>query len=335
MNTDESSKTNPPPQASAPPPFVERGGELVARPPFLQENTHLRCFFLEANRGKLKSVCDKVFNEPTRGALNFRPYSNVILLTFAKIDRIYSLYGNDAERGAMSEIDVAFWIPLLSEREGMLHLCWYNPYIFVDNPFAMSTGREVYGFPKTIAQFQIPGQMSSVDPYWVKTLAMERFQADSHSRPMRVLEVHRTRHVQHPTRQFATIQSLISILTGENENLSTRFSLGWQNLQKMIKTQEIQMVFLRQLRDIHHPTSAAYQEIIEAPFKVAHIHRGGVLSGVFEVRLPINASFPIAEELGLDAERNPVKAAYWMDFDFFLDIGQILWTTNPKPLLEI
>jgi hypothetical protein len=314
--------------------FIERGGELVARQPFLQENTHLRCFILEAKREKLQAVCDQVFNELTGGEVMFRPFANNILLTFAKIEQIYSLYGKDAERGGMPEIDVAIWMPLLSqresarsEREGELHLSWYNPYIFVDNPFAMATGREVYGFPKTIAQFQIPGQRSSTDPYWVKTQAMERFQADSLSQPMRVIEVIRTRHVQHPARTLAPLRSLLSTLTGENEKFSTRFSLGWQNLRKIIKTREIQTVFLRQLRDIQNPARAAYQEIIEAPFKVARLHRGGGLDGVFEVRFPPNASYPIAEELGLESERNPVKGAFWMDFDFFLDVGKTLWKT--------
>lgn len=266
-----------------------------------------------------------MFNAPSGGIFSFRPFSNIVLLTFAKIDTIYSLHGHDAERGGMPEIDVAFWVPMLYEHEGSLHLAWYNPYIFVDNPYAMATGREGFGFPKTLAQFQIPGQKTSTDPYWVKTLAMERFRTDSISQEMRVVEVIRTRHAQAPLQQLATVQSLIAMLTGENENLSTRVVVGLQNLQKMIATREIQMVFLRQLRDIHDPTVAAYQEIIKAPTRVARLHRVGVLDGVFEVRLPVNASFPIADDLGLDTDRNPVKGAYWMDFDFFLDVGKTLW----------
>lgn len=320
----DSGVTNPPP------PFIERGGELVARPPFLQENTHLRCFFLEAKQEKLQAMCDQVFNAPSGGIFSFRPFSNIVLLTFAKIDLIYALHGNDAERGGTPETDVAFWVPMLYEHESGLHLAWYNPYIFVDNPSAMATGREGFGFPKTIAQFQIPGQKNSPGPYWVKTQAMERFRPDSISQEMRVVEVIRTRHAQPPLQQLATVQTLLTMLTGENEAFSTRVVLGLQNLQKMIATREIQVVFLRQLRDIHDPTVAAYQEIIQAPTRVARLHRVGVLDGAFDVRLPANASFPIAEDLGLDADRNPVKAAYWMDFDFFLDVGKTLWKTDSQ-----
>ena len=314
------------PKSDTPPPlFIERGGELAARPPFLQENTHLRCFVLEANREKLQVMCDHVFNEPTGGAVTFRPFSNIILLTFAQIDRIYSLYGNDAGRGAMPEIDVAFWIPLLSEREGRLHLSWYNPYIFVDNPFAMATGREVYGFPKTIAQFQIPENHASPDAYWVETQAIDRFQADATSRLMRVLEVVRTGgRKQRLSQPGEAVQSIISLLIGEHETLATRLSLGRQNLQNLIQTQEVKMVFLRQFRDVQNPTVAAYQEVIEASSRVARIQKGGFLPGSYELHLPLNASFPIAETLGLDSERNPVKGAYWMDFDFFLDGGKTI-----------
>jgi len=203
----------------------------------------------------------------------------------------------------------------------------------------MATGREVYGFPKTIAQFQIPEKISSTDAYWVETLAMERIQAGSRMKPMRVLEVvhggrqdGRKRNAAQP---LDTVRSLYAMLAGEKDNLSTRFSLGWHHFQHIVKTQEVQMVFLRQLRDIRNPTVASYQEVIEAPSRVARIHRGGFLPGSFEVRLISSDTFPIAEELGLDPERNRVKGAYWMDFDFFLDIGQTLWTTDPKPLLEI
>ena len=229
----------------------------------------------------------------------------------------------------MPEIDVTFWLPLLSEREGKLHLSWYIPYIFVDNPFAMATGREVYGFPKTIAQFQMPEKLTDSAPYWVETLAMERFQADSTSQPMHILEViHTGGHKRNPAQPLETVQSLFTMLLGEEENLSTRVALGRQHVLNMLKTQEVQTVFLRQLRDIKNPTIAAYQEIIQAPSRVARIHRGGFLPGSFEMRLSSNASFPIAEELGLNPDRNPVKGAYWMDFDFFLDVGKTLWKTD-------
>jgi len=347
MYSNPSSKNprNLPKSDTHPPSFIERGGELVARPPFLQENTHLRCFVLEAKREKLQAMCDHVFNEPTGGALTFRPFSNIILLTFAQIDRIYSLYLNDAERGAMPEIDVAFWIPLLSkrentlskrggtlsEREGQLHLSWYNPYIFVDNPFAMATGREMYGFSKTIAQFQIPEKHAAPDAYWVETQAMDRFQADAKSRLMRVVEVVRTsgrkRRLAQPGE---AVQSIISLLIGEHETLATRLSLGRQHLQNLIQAQEVQMVFLRQLRDVQNPTVAAYQEVIEASSRVARIQQGGFLPGSYELRLPLNASFPIAETLGLDSESNPIKGAYWMDFDFFLDGGKTIWKTGSQ-----
>jgi len=195
----------------------------------------------------------------------------------------------------------------------------------------MATGREGYGFPKTIARFRIPEKMSSLDTYWVETLALERFQTDSISQPMRILEVTRTEGFKrNPTQPLETLQWLFTLLLGEGENLSTRFSLGWQHIQNMVKNQEVQTVVLRQLRDVQNPTVAAYQEIIEASSRIARIHRSGFLPGSFELSLPSNASFPIAEDLGLDPARNPVKGAYWMDFDFFLDVGKTLWKSDSR-----
>jgi hypothetical protein len=54
--------------------------------------------------------------------------------------------------------------------------------------------------------------------------------------------------------------------------------------------------------------------------------RGGFLPGWYELDLALNAVFPIAEELGLRAEGNPVEAAFWVDFDFLVGEGERVWS---------
>ncbi len=305
------------------PPYVERGGDLVARQPFMHENAHLRCFFLEAAADKLQALCDRVFNVPSGGALEFRPLGNTILLTFAQIGRIYSTDEDQRQLGTMSEIDVAFWLPLLSWRAGKPFLSWYIVYIFVDNPFAMATGREVYGFPKTLAQFQIPQETASRQPYWVETMAMERFHPESRIRSQRIFEVVPGDPGQNGAgpESLAAAGRLWPVLPGQGERLSTRLALGWRQLRK----RETPILFLRQLRDIEEPTRAAYLEVIEAPARVTRLRRGGSLPGSFEVRFAANATFPIAEELGLRPEGHPVRGALWVEFDFLMDAGKTLW----------
>jgi hypothetical protein len=305
------------------PAYIERGGDLVARPPFMHENAHLRSFFLEADAERLQGLCDRVFNGPSGGALHFRPLGNMVLLTFAQIGRIYSTDEAQRQFGMMSEIDIAFWIPMLSQRDGETHLSWYIPYIFVDNPFAMATGREVYGFPKTVAQFQIPEKTTSREAYWVEAMALERFQPEARIEWQRIFEVVPVEEGKNGSRPGALSEAgrLWPALLGGGDSLPARLALSWRHLRK----REVPILFLRQLRDIEEPTRAAYLEVIEAPARLTRFHRGGLLPAPFEVRFTANATFPIAEELGLRPAGHPVRSALWMAFDFLMDRGKTLW----------
>lgn len=311
--------------AAALPEYIRRSGDLVARQPFLHQGTFLRTFVLEADLEKLQALCDRVFNRPSGGTLNYRPLTNSILLTFAEIRDISSTYEEDGNFGSMSEIDVAFWIPLLSERGGRPHVSWYIPYIFVDNPYAMATGRELYGFPKTIGRFQIPQEIDGPDSYWVETMSMERFAAGSRVHPMRIFEVRRTADKRGAPGRLARAASLLPILLGDDPAPGARLALSWNTLRNALRDRSVQMLFLRQLRDVRDPARAAYQEVIEAPAQVTRARRGGLIPGQFELHLAPNAAFPIAEELGLCADGHPVRAAVWVDFDFLVGFGVPLW----------
>ena len=309
--------------------YIERGGDMVAQHPFMLEKAHMRCFFLDADANKLQALCDRLFNEPTNNAFEFRPLSNTVILAFAQIERAYSAY--QPQLGSMPEIDVAFWLPLLSQRDGKLHLSWYMAYVFVDNPFAMASGREIYGFPKTTAQFQIPDNVDSGQSHWIQTLAMERFGVEERIRPLRLFEVNRqasSAEKQKDIRPREMVRHVFANLMGGQETFSTRLQLGWRYFRNLAEKQHTPMVFLRQLRDIQDPTCAAYQEIIEAPAVVKRYHRGGFLPGSYEVNFMPNASFPIVEELGLCASSNPVRAAFWVEFDFLMDVGRPLWRSK-------
>ena len=310
------------------PAYIERGGNLVAYQPFMQEQTHMRCFFLKGDRAKLQELCDQVFNRPSNGTLNFQPLGSTVLLSFAQIESIYSIHEDSPHPGSMSEIDVAFWVPMISQRDDGLHLSWYVAYIFVDNPLAMATGREVYGFPKTIAQFQIPAEIDSGQSYWVETAALKRFQPPERMTTERIFEVVPRQNGK--ARAFQTLEDMrhfLPMMMGEDKGLKTQMSLGWHHFQNMVSSRKSDVLFLRQLRDIQNPAVAAYQEVLEAPARVTDFHRGGWLPGSYEVNFQSNDTFPVAEELGLEMHGHPVQAAFWAEFDFVMDLGKTLWQT--------
>src|SRR5579883_2107231 len=100
------------------PEYVEHGGELTHRHPFAFTGARLRGFLLAGSQEQLQALCDRHFNAPSGGATDFRPLSRLVLLTYATLPRIASLDERDRRFGWSEEVDVAFWVPLLSTRHG-------------------------------------------------------------------------------------------------------------------------------------------------------------------------------------------------------------------------
>ncbi|MFK8078278.1 MAG: acetoacetate decarboxylase family protein, partial [Granulosicoccus sp.] len=80
----------------------------------------------------------------------FLPYVYLQVLDYGKMSI------QAANMGWVSQVEVAFCVPLrwLVKKQGewVFHDWAANcPFIFVDNELSMTTGREVYGWPKVLA----------------------------------------------------------------------------------------------------------------------------------------------------------------------------------------
>jgi len=76
---------------STKPKYVDRNGDIVFRPPYLQSDTFLTAWPLRSNQAALQEVLDVALNRPSGGALTFRPLFPVVLLVLANIAKVTSL----------------------------------------------------------------------------------------------------------------------------------------------------------------------------------------------------------------------------------------------------
>jgi hypothetical protein len=135
--------------------YVEYGALATAPGPLLCERARLYCFFLKTDRNRVQQLCDRVLKEPTGGAMRYRvPRLAPIILTFGVIAGLRSLHPAHAGRASASEPEAAIWVPTIGQRfDGGRyvddHVAMFMPYIWVDDPIAFASGREVYGFAKT------------------------------------------------------------------------------------------------------------------------------------------------------------------------------------------
>jgi uncharacterized protein with NAD-binding domain and iron-sulfur cluster len=305
------------------PEYVERGGEQVLRHPFRHERALLRGFVARGDRERLASLCDRWITAPTGGAVRARPLGDRVLLTFTTIPRIASTDARDASFGACAETDVAFWFPLTLESAGAERVAWLIPYIFVDNPYAIATGRELYGFPKAQASFVIPASPSDGGDYAVDAMALAHHHPSSLAAPRRLFEVV-DRGAQ---------SGLVDALRGRAETLAAIHGLFGGDAPRALfdgARGEVPIVFLRQLRDIADPSRAAFQEIVVAPARVLDRHGGGVIPRAHELVTRDCDSHPIAADLGLRAGANRVDASFWTEFDFLMDRGETLFRADHR-----
>lgn len=151
----------------AKPDFVEQGGLSTAPGPLRCRGVSMYGFWARADGEKLARRMEETFAEPTDGAVAVKPWLPLVLITFVKIETIVS--EPFAHRGVVDEDEAVIWLPSVTLQPRRLPLPWgvrrrvlwprhvlsmAIPYLWLDNPISVASGREVYGYQKNWGSFQ-------------------------------------------------------------------------------------------------------------------------------------------------------------------------------------
>lgn len=153
------------------PPFVDpagdlRRGALPVRPPFLMNGVTSRVFPLKANMARLTQFVDQYVNmDVPQDIVHFRPAVPYVYLMVLDYGSMSPASVQAQNVGWVAQHEVAFAVPLERWRleqgrlvfKGWACVC---PFIFVDDEMSLTTGREVYGWPKVI------GRVDAETPLW-------------------------------------------------------------------------------------------------------------------------------------------------------------------------
>ncbi len=301
----------------------------VFRGPYMQRDARIAVFLLASEIKVLRRLCDRTFNVPTDGAVHYMPFGPYVLLVYADM-QVQSLDERDHELGWMRETEVGFWVPLIAHTnaagvEVPQHMAWMLPYLFVDNPYALAAGREVYGFSKTWAAFDKVATIQDPE-FSVETWAFAELGPEVEGKQQTLLDVQRV-----------------------DEELEGAASVPWTNWDAArsalirqlfwewapatddwwFKTLEtMPLVFLKQFRDAAHMAKACYQSVLEAPIGIETFHGGGFISQNYTVTFQPLVSHPLPQVLGLPVGRTGALralAAFWLHLDFTLGQGIKVW----------
>jgi hypothetical protein len=307
-------------------PYVSMGSEQVYQQPFNCQNTLFYGMVLPADKAALQAnVCDRMFNIPSGQPGRFVPAGPFVLLALCQLQKLDSETAPYSEWGGFTEQEVAFWVLTVDTENDQAFFAF--PYIWVDNAYALSMGREIYGFPKELGRFQIPIDPKTADYFELDSLALKTLNPNTMGEWLNVLSVSKTGPGSIPGEVWNSMED------AAKEGMSLLDAIhNWggeirllEHLFKDLITGTVPFAFLKQFRDVADGTKACYQSLIETNCRCTAWHGGGLLDGTYEVTMPPIGSMPIASDLGLGTSPIVPSIAFWCLFDFFIGNGQEIW----------
>lgn len=315
------------------PRVVDRWRLNGSYPPFLAEHARIYGFVLPADRDVLAELCERHFDNPSGGQVRCEPLFGCVLLTFTHIARLHAEEPPYRNVGWASETEATFWI-LAPRMHGFLPVRWtfFAPYIFVDLPWAIGQGREIYGFPKEVGRFECPpvarwydepADGPHADRFTLDTFGTQEFGASSEFSMLRLLELERFSSSErvrgHFWPRYEDASAGLHRLAKQHSLIRSAVS-GIPTLWPPVG----HTILLKQIPAAADGRIAAHQSIVEAGIELRQFRGGGLLHGRYQLRLRDLASHPIRRDLGLKPDTEPL-AAYWMDLDFALQPGVQLY----------
>ena len=327
-----------------PPPYVEYGSLATAPGPLRCTGARLWGFWVEGERGRIEALCSKVFSTPSGGAVVVRPLLDHVVLTFGEIERIVA--GHDyGGRGNVTERQVGIWVPvLLLRRRGRVLLPSilgaFIPYMWLDNPLSVASGREVYGYPKSWGWATFPGERprglcggEPSESFTLDVYGLRTHRPDTKADRERLLEVKPAG--AGATARFEPIayDSLGAMLMAHAAELGAELDpaeLAAAPSEReallaslRLPSPTVNQVFLKQFRAAGDGRLASQQQIVRARAKPT---RTGEARSIAPHELEISEldSHPLGRELGL-GPTPPVRLPFTVEMDFTVDEGEVVW----------
>ncbi len=180
-----------------------RQGALPAEPPFVFRAVTSRVFPLKANMARLSGFCDQYLNMdiPARIA-HFRPSLPYVYLMVLNYGSMSAASVEAQNLGWVSQHEMTFTVPLEWWREENGRLVFkdwacVSPFIFVDDEMSLTTGREVYGWPKVMGRVDADVPLWTQNPqsgerlFSLSTCIFPKLYAGEHEVPRVLLQIDR------------------------------------------------------------------------------------------------------------------------------------------------
>lgn len=311
------------------PRFVEHSGSATFPGPITLNQTRMWAFLLEADMAKMTAWCQAMFDVPSHSAVQVLPLSPFMMMTVVDIG--VGRFADAPQMGWSSERELTFWVPVvrIEDRDGMKVATHFNmamPYLVLNNPVAIASGREIFGYFKQAGQITCPGDPGNSARLSVDLFATRTFGADSEEQYERLLDLTPTAYAKHQL-DWATgtfeggAKALWSKLTANAQHWYPSLALGEELLVDVLQ-RRIPQLFLKQFRDVGDGTRACYQAITEAN---GYVTRFDSLPHLTEFDMVLHQldSSPVAADFGITPAQTLLGAEFV--YDMTILPGTVLW----------
>jgi hypothetical protein len=312
-------------------------GEICYQVPLAINGVTTYAFALHADHQALQALVDSQLNAAPNGAVRYEVVGHSVLLTFLSAEHCTSV---SETVGWLSDREAAFWLLLVEKRaSGPARLVYWIPYLLIDAMSGMVTGREVWGYRKSLGTIDSPTAPESPAQFTASTIVFNTLSAATRGENAALVTVRRDGAIgplEPVWRDLGDTFKQIERMIREGFN---EFEMSdWLNavtvaegLVRLAATRRVPVINLKQFRDVRDSTKACYQALVECPCELVRLTGAGPLPGNFTAAIRSCASHPIVADLGLGTPvpngvtELPVRFAFWVNMDFQTLDGSVIW----------
>ena len=300
--------------------WLGHGAASLAAPGvFTDAKMHM--FGFEADRAAMQTTVDTLLNPANCGQVRYEVALPLGLVSFLDIAKCTS--GVDVV-GWLPGRETAFWIPLIEKRADPLNdrLVLWSPYIFISYTIGMVTGREIWGWPKVLADITLAGDDPDHPVYSCKTTFFPTLAATTRGVTDTLFQITSTTGSHGETSLWTSAEDAVAGLIG------TFLGGLVEDLVKALHfAPELPSVALKQFREPGSEGAACYQAIVDSPIKPTSFKGGGPLFDTFSLEITTCESHQIVPDyFGRPASPGrtviPIKIAAWIGMDFEATAGR-------------
>jgi hypothetical protein len=312
------------------PAFVTYPGDPTAPSPIELLDVKLWSFPVPADLGTLQALCDKLIAQPSRGRVRFLALLPMVLMNVTEFPNAF--FPVVRERGRARERELSFGIPGLYVRStgGIpeIGFAMFMPFLFLDNPVAITTGREEYGFFKQHAAVTLPSDPGSsgfkVDIYGCKRFGADVFWDTVTLLDLRDIGVAAQTEIGLPWNSIADAAEGLSVaLAGAAAGILAPLGVVIGEPLAALGLGKLSQIFLKQFRDIADGTRACYQAVTLTSYTVTRLHSAEPANR-YAVILNALDSSPVAATLGI-GPLTQLDFGLKVVLDMRLEAGRELW----------